>query len=240
MASDWIKALEEKERVTSAPPVTVVREDEPVVAADDAEDESTAEDEEESSRSDKTTTLIVGGVVGAVLLIGVGSVFSMLSDKSEQSEQDQAEPAVSTTQQAASSETPQRPSAAASPTSPVEVGNACPGKNAEMAGEESSVRDAVAQFEKAYFERDAQALAASLAKNSPLQQQDWKTILPEAAPEGTTWCVEMAPVADGASTVDVDLTMAPPGEESALYRQTVKGEKDSDKWVITSMEEREG
>lgn len=244
MASEWIKALEEKERVTSAPPVAVVREDEPVDVGEDFEDEAVFDDEEEthSSGSDKTAKLVFGGLLGAVLVIGMGSAVYLMSSTSDKDEQVQAGPVASTTQQAASGkeEVAQGPAVAAvAPTSPVEIGNACSGKGADITGEKS-VRGAVAAFEKAYFDQDAQALVSTLSKESPMRQQDWKAILPDAAPQGTTWCVEMSPVAEGASTVDVDLTMTPPGKDKALYLQKVNGEKDGDKWVITSMEKREG
>lgn len=241
MASEWIKALEEKERATNAPPVAVVREDDRVEPVEDVEEDDFLP-EEESPAKDTTSKLVFGGLAAAVVLIGVGSAFYLFSDKPEQEDQAQTGPVASTTQQAASSKenATQGPAvSAAAPNSAVQIGNACSGKGAEVSGEQS-VRGTVAQFEKAYFNRDSQALVSTLAKSSPMQQQDWKKILPEAAPEGTTWCVEMSPVAEGSSAVDVDLIMAPPGKESALYRQTVKGEKDGDKWVITSIEKREG
>lgn len=108
----------------------------------------------------------------------------------------------------------------------------------EISAEEDSVRGAVARWQSAYYQQDAETLTTSIAPDSWLLENDWPEILAEAAPEGTTWCAVMSPASD--TTVDVDVMVTLPDGGSTTYPQTVTGQLQPDgNWAIEDIETRE-
>lgn len=102
---------------------------------------------------------------------------------------------------------------------------------------DSTLRGTVAQWEKAYYSQDVQALTALLTADSWMRGQDWVTILPEAAPEGSQWCAVMSPVKN-TNLVDVDLMVVFADGSSQTYQQTVIGEQNQSGWLISDIETR--
>lgn len=96
---------------------------------------------------------------------------------------------------------------------------------------DATLRGTVAKWQDAYYSQDAEALGQYLTPQSWMHEQDWAAILPEAAPEGTSWCAVMAPVED--SSVDVDLMVTFADGSSQTYQQTVVGEQGLDgTWMV--------
>ncbi|WP_342319201.1 hypothetical protein [Corynebacterium mayonis] len=96
---------------------------------------------------------------------------------------------------------------------------------------DTTLRGTISKWQDAYYSQDAEALGQYLTPESWMNEQDWAAILPEAAPEGTSWCAVMAPVED--SSVDVDLMVTFADGSSQTYQQTVVGAEGADgAWLI--------
>lgn len=110
---------------------------------------------------------------------------------------------------------------------------------AQVSAEEDTVRGAVARWQSAYYQQDAETLRNSIAPDSRLLDNAWPAILAEAAPAGTTWCAVMSPTSD--TTVDVDVMVTLPDGDATTYPQTVTGQQQPDgTWTIYDIETREG
>ncbi|WP_151550177.1 MULTISPECIES: hypothetical protein [Corynebacterium] len=98
------------------------------------------------------------------------------------------------------------------------------------------LRETIVAFETAYYERDVDALLATVSANSGLAATEWEEVLPEAAPDDTSWCVVMQPEVDG--VVDIDLEVTSPDGEVTTFRQRVAGEKvpGSSQWRIKKID----
>lgn len=111
------------------------------------------------------------------------------------------------------------------------------GKTPVAAGR-NDLRSTVVAFETAYYNRDARGLMETVAKDSGLAATDWDTVLDQAAPEGTTWCVTLQP--PRGSSVDIDLVVTSPDGEEQTYRQRVSGRQvpGSTRWQLTKIDSR--
>ncbi|PRQ11447.1 hypothetical protein C1Y63_06250 [Corynebacterium sp. 13CS0277] len=85
--------------------------------------------------------------------------------------------------------------------------------------DDSTLRGALAAFERVYFNRDAQAVREALDPTTPLAQRDWQAVLDKSVPEGTQWCLRMQPV-DG-DHVEAAVTVTEPSGLASTYEQTV-------------------
>lgn len=238
MADDWLDELAQRDRRRRREAVR------PVEEAASVESVATrAEVDPDQHRRRKTTIAMTAGSVGLVAVVGFGvwGVSSSLGNGDEQAQQAGSTgvsqgPTVS----AAAQHTSTAASARVDPaTKTVVAGPECDADSDEVAiedAEEDSLRQVIGDFEKAYFAHDDAGVRASVTEDSSMAKQDWKKVLPEAAPKGTTWCVTMAPV-EG-DQVDVDLMMAPPGKKETTYQQVVKGEKTAKGWRIDSISAR--
>lgn len=241
MASDWLNALDDKERSREREQQTA--ELEAVVEHDPVEDESVGRAPVVTKTLDKSTRVTGGVLLGvvAVTVVGLGSYFAFAGDSDDTGvvadASDAGSPAEAASQNVQQSVGPETTVAAAPETSAAALGNKCEDAGLDPAGEES-IRGAVATFETAYFDRNSDALIDSLSEDSPLREQDWDKVLNEVAPDGTTWCAELAPVEQGATSVDVDLEMKTPGGKAETYTQTIHGDKTASGWVVTSVEAR--
>lgn len=246
MATNWFDALDEKETAVDVPDI----EDTAVLDfADDVQDEpepdSEDEKEAETKRSGRDKSLwVVGGVValGVVLVPVLGrGLEAVISGESGKETAAVAGPTAAVSQSPVSAETEAaaaKENGAVSLADATEIGTACEA-GSDAVAEEDSVRGATAEFERAYFFRDSARLVNVTAESSPLREQDWAELLPEAAPDGTTWCASFAPIEKDATTVDLDLTMELPGEEPATYAQVVTGKQTPDGWKIVRIDARE-
>ncbi|WP_186366013.1 hypothetical protein [Corynebacterium sanguinis] len=250
MARSWFDALEEKGASVQRPSITAIDGDKEENVTDLlVESDDDADVEESSARGGKSSRSaqpwILGGVVAGAAVICVAAVATVISSLSgSQGESVAQQPGVAESR-AASTMTQEQTltptvEAAADLTQEVAtVGPSCANESKGV-GEEDSLRTAVTEFETAYFARDVDTLLGATAEQSPLRGQDWKSVLAEAAPDGTGWCVEMQPASEDGSMVDVDVSMALPGQEENVYKQTFKGEKSADGWKVQSIEPREG
>lgn len=102
---------------------------------------------------------------------------------------------------------------------------------------DTTLRGTIAQWQTAYYAEDVETVKQLLAPNSWMQEQDWAAILPEAAPEGSSWCAVMAPVKD--DSVDVDLMVSFADGSTQTYQQTVSGtQTESGEWQIVDITTR--
>lgn len=108
----------------------------------------------------------------------------------------------------------------------------------EIAADDHTVRGAVAQWQSAYYSRDVPSLEAAIAPESWLLENEWNSILAEAAPGGTNWCAVMSPTTG--DSVDVDVMVTFPDGDSEIYPQTVSGVSDGEHWLIEDITSREG
>ncbi len=115
-----------------------------------------------------------------------------------------------------------------------EVGDRCGGNNDVDVSQEDSPRAAIAKFEKAYFDADANGVKASLTKDSEMQKQDWMKILPKAAPEGTTWCLTMQPSEGDTTSVELEVKQ-PKEDKPTLYKQKVTAKDNHGTWAVHSI-----
>ncbi|MGO3084479.1 hypothetical protein [Ancrocorticia populi] len=148
------------------------------------------------------------------------------------------EEAVESTPAGNSSDTEQ---AVADPESVIGVAGDCrpdPGE-VSVSADDENVRGAVAKWQKAYYSRDVAALKDSIAPGSWLLDNDWDSVLDEAAPDGTTWCAVMSPLEDP-EVVDVDVTVSFADGKSETYPQRVTGVEEAGHWLIKDFETREG
>lgn len=102
---------------------------------------------------------------------------------------------------------------------------------------DTTLRGTIAQWQTAYYAEDVETVKQLLAPNSWMQEQDWAAILPDAAPEGSSWCAVMAPVKD--DSVDVDLMVSFADGSTQTYQQTVSGtQTESGEWQIVDITTR--
>lgn len=102
---------------------------------------------------------------------------------------------------------------------------------------DTTLRGTISKWQTAYYSEDAETVKQLLAPDSWMQDQDWATILPDAAPEGSSWCAVMAPVKD--DSVDVDLMVTFADGSSQTYQQTVSGaQNESGEWQIVDITTR--
>lgn len=175
-----------------------------------------------SHRSSMTTlALTLGVVIVGVGLVGASAAALLIRGQ---------EPAPVT-----------MPTASAKPAAkPVGYAGQCAdasGKTPVAAGR-NDLRSTVVAFETAYYSRDARGLMETVAKDSGLAATEWDTVLDQAAPEGTTWCVTLQPTQG--SSVDIDLVVTSPDGEEQTYRQRVSGRPvpGSTRWQLTKIDSR--
>lgn len=237
MASEWIKALEDQAWEEESSTVTVV----PDEGVEKLEHRDALPDKKKTkyrmeSISTSTKVLFGGLAAAAVVVVGGGGIYSALSDPSENTASTTS--SISTQSIVAAEEPASAPTVVApASSSSASLGNNCSAGGVDPSGE-NSIRGAVAAFETAYFARDAGVLTDAIVKSSSLHEQDWEKILPDAAPDGTKWCAQLGAVEPGATSVDMDLEMTVPGQEPAVYAQTVTGEKGPDGWLVSAVDER--
>lgn len=163
-------------------------------------------------------------LIPAVLILVILLVWSVWFLASPQHDRVASDQPDDTTPATTAEQTP-----TAQPASPdqVAVAGQCEPEEGEarLSTGDQSLRGVVASWQDAYYTQDTE-LTRYLTEDSWLHEQDWEAILPEAAPEGVSWCVVMAPV-DGAE-VDVDVMVRFPDQSTQTYQQTVHGVEDSD------------
>lgn len=106
-----------------------------------------------------------------------------------------------------------------------------------VTADDATIRGAVAQWQSSYYSRDVETLESAIAPGSWLRDNDWESVLTEAAPDGTTWCAVMSPTTN--ESVDVDVMVTLPDGESVTYPQTVSGVRNGDSWLIEDITTRE-
>ena len=178
-----------------------------------------------TSASSKTmVTLMICAVMLGIGLVGAATALVLMTNDDE--------PAPV----AVPAETPVAPPA------PVGYAGQCEDASGKtpIVGGTKDLRSAVVAFEKAYYGQDTDALMETVAQDSGLAETDWETVLPEAAPEGTTWCVTIQPTKPQAKSVDIDLTVTDPNGEETMYRQRVSGKTvpGTQQWRLTKIESR--
>lgn len=250
MATNWFDALDEKDATAGVDLLDANMESEDTTTTEKSSaDEGKGKDNDApKARNDKSMWVLAGGVVviGVVLVPVLGKgLEAIVSGDAESNAAAVAGPAAVVTQSPVSAN---EPGEAAEPTAKeetaplalsdkTEIGPACKAGSDEVA-EEKSVRGAATEFERAYFLRDAERLINVTTKESPLREQDWPAILPEAAPDGTKWCASFAPIQEGATTVELDLLMHLPDQEPATFSQVVTGQDTPDGWKIVQIDPR--
>lgn len=106
-----------------------------------------------------------------------------------------------------------------------------------VTADDATIRGAVAQWQSSYYSRDVETLESAIAPGSWLRDNDWESVLTEAAPDGTIWCAVMSPTTN--ESVDVDVMVTFPDGESVTYPQTVSGVRDGESWLIEDITTRE-
>lgn len=120
------------------------------------------------------------------------------------------------------------------PDTQVAVAGQCEPEDGEttLSTGDESLRGTVARWQSAYYAQDP-TLTEFLTPESWMHEQAWAEILPDAAPEGTSWCAVMAPVTDDGASVDVDLIVKFSDGSSQTYQQTVLGDQNPQgSWLI--------
>jgi len=122
------------------------------------------------------------------------------------------------------------------PQTQVAVAGQCEPEDGEttLSTGDDSLRGTIANWQDSYYSQDT-SLTQYLTEDSWMHDQNWEEILPEAAPEGVSWCAVMAPVeeSESESSVDVDLMVTFADDSSQTYQQTVIGDQDADgAWLI--------
>lgn len=186
---------------------------------------ATAPKKDSRSASKTTMVLMISAVVLGVGLVGASTVLAFMN------KQEQPEPvAMPTTTEK------KRPA-------PVGYAGECTDASGKtpIAASSKDLRGAVVAFEEAYYSQDSEALLETVAKDSGLAETDWDTVLPEAAPEGTTWCVTIQPAKPEARSVDIDLNVTDPDGDETTYRQRVSGKTvpGTQQWRLTKIESRQ-
>lgn len=177
-----------------------------------------------NKRSWKATTVVIVGI--AILGGVIAAALSALLHSEDKPTVAPAAQALST----ASESSPQTTVGFAGHCSSVEGKTPVPANT-------KNLRGAVVAFETAYYRGDPTAVVASVDDQSALATTDWKKVLAEAAPEGTTWCAIIQP--DKGDVVDVDLTVTQPSGEQKTFPQTITGVKQAgDTWVVKKIEPR--
>jgi len=172
--------------------------------------------------------------VGVLALVGVGA-FTFLSQMGDSSEDTASQEHSQQSSPVAEEADKQGPQVVSDTSSEVaEVGTRCSGNNDVDLSAEDSPRAAIAKFEKAYFDADANGVKASLTKDSDMQKQNWMKILPKAAPEGTTWCLMMQPSEGDTTSVELEVKQ-PKEEKPTLYKQKVTAKETNGSWAVDSI-----
>ncbi|MBI9001613.1 hypothetical protein M0E87_00140 [Corynebacterium sp. CCM 9185] len=95
---------------------------------------------------------------------------------------------------------------------------------------DTTLRGALAAFERAYFDRDADAVKAAFDVSTPLASRDWQQVLDKTVVDGTQWCLRMQPV-DG-DHVDASVTVTDPSGQASTYEQTVTASEIDGKYKL--------
>lgn len=206
--------------------------EEPAVSRPDSVDKG--EKQPAKDRKGRGVALPIALGVGVLALVGVGA-FTFLSQMGDSSEDTASQERSQQSSPVAEEADQQGPQPVSDTSSEVaEVGTRCSGNNDVDVSAEDSPRAAIAKFEKAYFDADANGVKASLTKDSDMQKQNWMKILPKAAPKGTTWCLTMQP-SEG-DTTSVELEVKKPKEEKpTLYKQKVTAKEANGSWAVDSI-----
>lgn len=170
-----------------------------------------------------SSTWQVLGLLGALLVAVVGAAVVLMQSTGK----DDASAATSST------------TSVADPSKLVAVAGQCEPEAGEvrLSTGDKTLRGTIAAWETAYYDRDAAGLNDLLSTGSWMKTQNWSEILPEAAPEGSSWCAVMGPVKENA--VDVDLMVTFSDGSSQTYQQKVSGaQSDSGAWLIDDIETR--
>lgn len=176
---------------------------------------------------DVRTTMWLIPVLGVILAIALWAAWYLMNAGNDTTASAEGESA-----QAGSSSSVVE-MAPVDPDTQVAVAGQCEPQEGEttLSTGDATLRGTVARWQEAYYAQDADGLGQYLAPESWMHEQDWAAILPEAAPEGTSWCAVMAPVED--SSVDVDLMVTFADGSSQTYQQTVVGAQGPDgTWMI--------
>ena len=192
---------------------------------------------EEPKKNTRVTATIVASLGVVVIIASAVAYLTNASSEAKQQAQATAEAAAVTTTRVAPLQDRILPE---DPETAIGVAGECrpQDREVEVSAEEDTVRGAVARWQSAYYQQDAQTLSESIAPGSWLLENNWPAVLAEAAPEGTTWCAVMSPASG--NTVDVDVMVTLPEGESTTYPQTVTGQQQPDgTWAIEDIETRE-
>ena len=172
--------------------------------------------------------------VGVFALVGAGA-FTFLAQMGDSSEDTASQEHSQQSSPVAEEADQQGPQPVSDTSSEIaEVGTRCSGNNDVDVSAEDSPRAAIAKFEKAYFDADANGVKASLTKDSEMQKQDWMKILPKAAPKGTTWCLTMQPSEGDTTSVELEVKQ-PKEEKPTLYKQKVTAKEANGSWAVDSI-----
>lgn len=221
MAQDWFD-------VVSQPPAPA-RED--ATGPEVSDNDGKITEETTGTTKNKTAAWVTAAGALGLVVVAAGSVAYLVNASS--SSADVAEEAASvpaSVDQAA--ETTDRDSV-------IGVAGECEPEDGEVhiTADDATIRGAVAQWQSSYYSRDVETLESAIALDSWLLDNDWESVLTEAAPDGTTWCAVMSPTTD--ESVDVDVMVTFPDGESVTYPQTVSGVRDGDSWLIEDITTRE-
>lgn len=257
---DWLDALDDKDKKYSKPELRALTDDEPQPEPDhDAVADTTPDVEDEpqpqqaakkksvraqnkakrkparkktpdSDTKKKKSTAVPMAIACGFLLVVVGVATTFLTQADHSTKQPDSAP-----QPVAEDAQAKGPQPVETTTDKVaEVGDLCSGNSAIDVSEEDSPRAAIAEFEQAYFNADAQGVKAALSPDSEIRDQDWKKILASAAPEGTKYCLTMQP--SQGETTSVELEVKKPKEDKAqLYKQKVTAKKSKGSWAVHSI-----
>ncbi|MDK8659946.1 hypothetical protein [Corynebacterium sp. MSK204] len=207
-------------------------EKEPAVSRPDSVDKS--EKKPAKDKKSRGVALPIALGVGVFALVGAGA-FAFLAQMGDSSEDTASQEHSQQSSPVAEEADQQGPQPVSDTSSEVaEVGTRCSGNNDVDVSAEDSPRAAIAKFEKAYFDADANGVKASLTKDSDMQKQNWMKILPKAAPKGTTWCLTMQPSEGDTTSVELEVKQ-PKEEKPTLYKQKVTAKEANGSWAVDSI-----
>ena len=206
--------------------------EEPAVSGPDSVDKS--EKKPAKNKKSRGVALPIALGVGVFALVGAGA-FTFLAQMGDSSEDTASQEHSQQSSPVAEEADQQGPQPVSDTSSEVaEVGTRCSGNNDVDVSAEDSPRAAIAKFEKAYFDADANGVKASLTKDSDMQKQNWMKILPKAAPKGTTWCLTMQPSEGDTTSVELEVRQ-PKEEKPTLYKQKVTAKEANGSWAVDSI-----
>lgn len=187
--------------------------------------EKAASTKVKTSTGISASALQVMGLLGALLLVVIAAALVLMRATGGDDADSATSPATSTV--------------SVDPAGQIAVAGQCELEEGEvrLSVADTTLRGTIAQWQTAYYAEDVETVKQLLAPSSWMQEQDWAAILPEAAPEGSSWCAVMAPVKD--DSVDVDLMVSFADGSTQTYQQTVSGtQTESGEWQIVDITTR--